>query len=227
MEIVCGDFHAYFKKVNKFLNKKPDVKTILQCGDFGYWPKFHNVTYTTSYGRNKGFDQYALRNKDTQIYFCDGNHEDHESLRSLENNEIMKNVFYMKRGSVLTLPDGRKVLFIGGAYSIDKDIRTPGKDWFPEEIISQQDIYNLPDTEIDIVISHTAPTEFKVFDYHMDFFKDSSRDALSYVLQKYHPKLWYFGHMHTFKQGFVSDCRWTCLSSIESSEQWWIELENK
>lgn len=36
---VLGDIHAEFRKLNSFLNKKqPDL--ILQCGDFGYWPKF-------------------------------------------------------------------------------------------------------------------------------------------------------------------------------------------
>ena len=227
MQIVCGDFHGYFKLVNKFLNKKPGVNSILQCGDFGYWPKSNDIFYASIYRSPKHFNEYSLKNKKTKIYFCDGNHEDHESLKSLENNEIMKNVFYMKRGSVLALPDGRNVLFIGGAYSIDKKYRTPGEDWFPEEMISQQDIANLPDTEIDIVISHTSPTEFKVKDYHEDYHRDSSRDALSYVLEKYHPKLWYFGHMHLFQQGFNSDCKWTCLSSIESSQQWWIKLETK
>lgn len=225
MIVVCGDFHGYFKRVNRFLSSKPKVSTILQCGDFGFWPRMHGKVFYDSYGHPKTFNMYTLKNRDVKIFWCDGNHEDHESLKKIENFEIMPNVFYMRRGKILPLVDGRNILFIGGAYSIDKASRTPGEDWFPEEEISQQDIYDLIDAKIDIVISHTAPLEFDVVDYHNDFHKDSSRDALSYVLNKYHPKLWYFGHMHLFKQGEFEGCKWTCLSSIESGDRWWIELE--
>ena len=153
MIAVCGDFHAEFGKVNQFINSMPLISTILQCGDFGYWPRFYNF--------NQG-NKKLIKNKNVKIYWCDGNHEDFDSIKKIENNEILPNIFYMKRGSILTLEDGRKVLFIGGAYSIDKDARIPGDTWFPEEEITQKDIYDLPDEKIDIVISHTAPTEFNL-----------------------------------------------------------------
>jgi hypothetical protein len=47
-------------------------------------------------------------------------------------------------------------------------------------------ILQLPDEEIDIVISHTAPIEFNIIDYHLDFHKDSSRDALSFFNKNGH-----------------------------------------
>jgi len=72
----------------------------------------------------------------------------------------------MKRGSVLKLPDKRNILFIGGALSIDKKQRTIGYDWFPQETISQKNIFELPDEKIDIVISHTAPKYFHPDDYY-------------------------------------------------------------
>lgn len=128
-------------------------------------------------------------------------------------------------GSVLTLADGRKVLFIGGALSIDREYRILGESWFVEETITQRDIEELPDDDIDIVISHTAPLEFKCVDYHDKFGIDPSRQALSYVLEKYHPKLWYHGHMHLYKEGFDKGCHWTCLSDICGSQRWWKILE--
>jgi len=217
MIVVCGDFHGEFGSVNTFLNKHPEIDTILQCGDFGYWPKYPIRT--------------TLKNKTTQIFWCDGNHEDHEAIKKIvdsgEIQPVFQNVFYMPRGTVLVLPDFRKVLFMGGGLSIDKAYRIPGKSWFPEETITQKDIMNLPDDDIDIVISHTAPTEFNVIDRHLEFMKDPSRDALSYVFKKYRPKLWYFGHMHLFKQGIYSGCKWTCLSGINLGQQWAIELEGK
>jgi hypothetical protein len=186
---------------------------IIQCGDFGYWPKF-----PIYYNKN------SVKNRDFPIYWIDGNHEDHESIGNLKTNEISPNVFYMKRGSTMRLSDGRNILFMGGGLSIDRKQRTPGKDWFPEESITQKDILNLPDEKVDIVISHTCPTDFDAPDWHEDFDHDSSRDALNYILNRYKPKTWYFAHMHTFKQGYTNGCSWTCLSNIESSKRWWIKL---
>ena len=37
--IVIGDVHGEFNKLNAFLNKPKNIDIILQCGDFGYWPK--------------------------------------------------------------------------------------------------------------------------------------------------------------------------------------------
>ena len=130
----------------------------------------------------------------------------------------------MPRGHTLVLPspDNRVVLFMGGANSIDKQYRKIGVDWFPEEIISQKDIMNLPDCKVDIVISHTCPEEFSMSTLYDD--NDPSRKALSYVLDKYHPSLWYFGHFHQNKTGYTNSCRWTCLNELGKTGGWkWLE----
>jgi predicted phosphodiesterase len=137
MIVVCGDFHGRFESVNKFLNSHKEITIILQCGDFGFWPRFKLS---------------KLKNYDTKIFWCDGNHEDFEAIKKIEDVEVFPNVYYMSRGTILTLPDERKVLFMGGAYSIDKYYRTPGYDWFPEETISQKDIMDLPEENLSVII---------------------------------------------------------------------------
>lgn len=232
MEIlVAGDFHGYFGPVNTLISKK-NPSMILQCGDFGWWPRVHGQKFPNGYGKKIAWDQYSLKNKNTKIFWCAGNHEDWESLNGIseDNNEVMPNVFYMERGYVIQLPDHRKVLFMGGGLSIDRRNRierSPAFGWFHEETISQRDIEELPDENIDIVISHTAPNEFSINDYHLDYAHDPSRDALSFVLKKYQPKLWYFGHMHQFQIGKFKDCKWYCLSATSYEDRWWIPLENK
>ena len=258
--IIAGDLHGVWGPVNFLINrKKPDI--ILQCGDFGWWPKLHNTReiYSGEYEDisdeiigdpwqrmmakrvHKAWNQFGLKNKDTKIYWCDGNHEDHWDLIEERNHikapcEMMPNVYYMKRGSVLQLPDKRNILFMGGADSVDKRRRTLGQDWFPEELITQSNVHNLPEVDIDIVISHTCPLEFheelikKGFwadkQVYLDRIKDPSAHALSYILYKYKPKLWYFAHFHISVFGWYRDTTWHCLDMV-GNNNWWVYLEGK
>jgi Icc-related predicted phosphoesterase len=192
--LIVGDIHGKWNDFNNLIEElTPDV--ILQVGDFGAWKDI--------------LVDKSIKNGSTRIYFCDGNHEDHIFLKN-SKQEILPNIFYMKRGSVLTLSNNFNILFFGGAESIDKNLRTPGYDWFPEESITQKDLDNLPDNHIDMIISHTCPIEFRV----KDVIHESSRHALSIVLKRYKPDLWVFGHWHTFIQGQHKNCRWTSLNMI-------------
>ena len=213
MIAISGDTHGEWRKLNVFINSiNPEL--LIVCGDFGYWP------------REKEYDLKKLKTGRTKILFCDGNHEDHHSLRRLVElgvTEVSPSVFYMKRGSVYTLPDGRRILFMGGANSTDKDQRIIGYDWFPEETISWADMENLPDPPIDIVISHTCPNEF--YDELVDRGdNDPSRVALSIVLDKYKPALWFFGHFHMSKSRQYGVTRWTALNRIRE-QGWWTRLQ--
>ncbi len=208
--------------------KKPEI--ILQCGDFGFWPghRFYDPAKKLIPGK-------------TQIHWIDGNHEDHRSIRTglktgtLPVAENMPNVVYQPRGSTLTLPDGRKILFAGGAFSVDNKIRLPGKDWFPDlETLTEQDWNNFPDAhegQVDIIISHTAPTEFAVKGVPLnewpdwwDRDSDPSSEILSKALARYKPQQWYFGHFHKFQRGTYQGCNWIGLDSAQPGKKWWIEL---
>jgi len=211
--LVIGDVHTRWGRLNTIINKRrPDV--VIQVGDFGYWPGEH---YFNKRKWNRYWDPSFIKTP-VPLYFCDGNHENHPKLieATKDNNEIAPNVFYQKRGSVLVL-GGIRILFMGGAFSIDKAWRVPGKDWFPEETISQTDVYNLPETDIDMVVSHTGPNEFiQGLDTikEQGQYKDCSTDALTYILNKYEPKRWFFGHFHVFKQGSFGGCEWTAMDML-------------
>jgi len=207
---VMGDVHGEFGILNKFINKKnPDI--ILQCGDFGYFPRHNNLQ--------------TLKNKNTKIYFCDGNHEDFESLISHSTGEVYKNCFWMKRGTTFDLPDGRVVLFFGGASSIDKEQREIGFDWFPQEDITYSEINALdPNLKVDIVISHTCPNEFDICLNEYVVENDINRKCLSHILKTYNPKFWYFGHWHKYRQGIFNDCRWYALNYSLSGDIWYMDL---
>ena len=226
--MVVGDIHRGFGEFNELLNKrKPEI--VLQCGDFGYWPRepIENI-----YGHNRlKFRPERPAPKvhtGTLVFWCDGNHEDHQELILRDTDELWPNTWYMPRGSLLDLPDGRRVMFFGGASSVDRNTRTQGVDWFPEEVIRYSDITNIAyEGPIDIVISHTCPQEFDVNPGRKEegYYKDPSRQALSYILRHYSPRLWYFGHWHKYMTGYDSGCRWTCLSHPNAGK-WWEYLKD-
>ena len=164
--IVVGDLHGRFDELNHLINKKhPD--RIYAVGDFGIWKDYGDTKLSggKKITSKPKFDYRYQRIKaqDTEIYFCDGNHEDHDHLDSFREEhgvkpiEIHPNVFYCPRGTLLE-DNGIDILFMGGADSIDKKDRTIKLDWFPQEVISYKDFEHLPDARyIDVVISHTCP----------------------------------------------------------------------
>jgi len=168
-----------------------------------------------------------IKRKDATILWCDGNHEDHWSLKNRKSNEIEEGIIYMPRGSIYTLPDGRNIMFMGGAFSIDKEYRRIGIDWFPEETITQKDLMGLPDVKVDVLISHTCSKELLPEMLRVNPWKttDPSNDALSEVWKQYKPDLWYFGHWHQYKTGTLETTRWYCLGATGFQTTWWKWLD--
>jgi hypothetical protein len=212
-----GDIHGEFARLNCIINKhKP--KIILACGDFGYWPNFRSQ---------------IIKNGNTKIYFCDGNHEDHNALKGLMEYhrkgpiEIQKNIFFMPRGRVLKL-NNKNILFIGGAESIDKDYRIPGSTWFPEESITEADIDRLPNIKIDIVISHTCPSfvveEMNLTPWNGKNSDDQSPTMLNKVYEKYKPTEWFYGHFHQEFLYKKDNCMFRCLDMLPNPGAW-VELK--
>lgn len=225
--MIVGDVHASWGKLNTLINSQhPEI--ILQVGDFGYWP-----------GDKRYDPALKLKLGSTRLHWCDGNHEDHKALEHAQaagQLEVTPSCFYQPRGSTLTLPDGRIILFAGGGFSVDNGMRLPGKNWFPNhEILTEDDLANFPDPDkikIDIVISHTRPSEFDVqglpwaqWPNWWDRTPDSSERALSEVLRRYQPAQWFLGHFHHYQQGELGGCRWTALNCAGSSERWWDWLD--
>jgi len=216
--LLTGDIHNNFGALNKLINKKkPDI--VICCGDFGYWP---DVDWSEPLSNIKL--QSAKK-----ILWCDGNHENHWALRDRTTDELAPNIIYMPRGSTYKLEDGRTILFMGGAYSIDKHMRKVGINWFPEETISQKDMMNLPDCKVDIFITHTCPEELLVDLLPLNEWKtvEPSNLALSELWKIYKPALWFFGHWHSYLSGSMMETKWYCLSYPGQGDRWWMWLPEK
>lgn len=208
--LLFGDVHGRYEEANKLYNAvlqaHKSVDLLIQVGDLGYFPNFHNSTRWV-----RSFDHPCL--------FIDGNHDDHRALRSLRPRERVYGQWeYMPRG---TVRDG--ILFIGGARSIDANYRIRGVDWWPEENISYREQEAILDTllryegEIHTVISHDAPGGLDVSEactYTGTDIVDGNRKFLQHVLDTVAPKRWYFGHYHKAMRGTYQGCEWRCLDMI-------------
>jgi len=219
--LIVGDIHGDWARLNTLLTKKkPEI--VLQCGDFGWWPKME-VPKPVLYGRQKIWMLRGVKPNGANVYWCDGNHEEHQLLtQDGLIHEMYEGVYHASRGSVLTLPDGRNVLFIGGADSIDKNMRTPGHDWYSEENISlpEFEMAMAIEERVDIIISHTCPGSFDVVGSEGKH-RDSNRIALDRILEKYKPAQWFFGHWHKHQTGRHNDTYWTCLDYPGHGGRWW------
>ena len=195
--LIVGDVHAQFymlKEIIDYAHKHDEVDKCIVCGDYGIWNDFKTDSIPKKYNMDYGIP----------VYFCDGNHENHAELDKYERGKIHQLtdwLYFCAFGSVLDI-DGYKFLFCGGADSIDKQLRKPFVSWWPTECITLEDLDYLPAEKIDVVISHTAPTE--VCDLLIGKCElasggkslDPSCAYLDRVLHKYIPKQWYFGHWH-------------------------------
>lgn len=252
---ILGDVHGEFGRLNEFINKKirlhPAVRAlaedcrmngcelaidILQCGDFAwFWPE------CDSKGAIKNQVDF-FKDGRINIYWCAGNHEDHDALDGIIEKagwskpiDVDKGIFHCPFGSTLELAPDVTVLFAGGAESLDKAWRLQKmregcpRIWWPQEEISENDMKRLAqapqglqsgDSAVDWIISHTAPAKFNFYTGRKPGLS-ISRDFLDRILRKYRPKMWFFGHSHEHMKGNCNGTEWECLSDIGGRHLFW------
>ncbi len=149
---LVGDIHGDFDGLHQIMHKlKGEVESVIQVGDLGVWPE-----------RISNWKPV----KDMPLFFIEGNHEYYPMipLDSLEDSvEIRDNLFYIPRGTVKSFPLGTdntetEILFCGGGASVDKAMRQPGWNWFPEEVPRYKDIEKLENIAYaDMMVTHAPP----------------------------------------------------------------------
>jgi len=190
---IVGDTHGKIMEARQFSDGA------IQVGDFNL----------------SGYDLWKPL-EGRRVTFIDGNHDHFPSLKTNTDvpQEVQPGLFYIPRAWVCG-----KVMFLGGAESIDADTRHPGWSHFQEESITQRDFakaYNY-DGRIEVFISHTCP----------DFissrimkrtggtkFNQSSEVALSSLWERFRPSLWVFGHFHIPHDEVVNDTRFVCIPTL-------------
>lgn len=204
---LCGDTHQSID-IDKLINfddltgnslDKSDVLII--CGDWGViwdnskkeltWKKWfdtRNWTTFVTFGNHEGYD---LIEKFPIVDFMGG-----------KAYKISDSIYGEIRGEIYTI-NGLKVLSMGGADSIDKELREKGVSWWEQEQISKKDLENAiknlekVDFKVDIVTTHCGGIDVCNF---LGFKSTISDERLSYLFYQLDKRLidykHYCGHYH-------------------------------
>lgn len=185
--------------IHEYQQLTKGIDNSVQVGDFGL-----------------GFGAERLTFSDGNHRFIRGNHDDPSLCRS--------HLKCIKDG---TYEDG--IMYIGGATSVDRNIRTPGFDWWFDEQISTNEMNQIEkvfkEKKPSIMVTHECPesisnilcTEKKLRKYYDDsntrvFFEELKQ------LKENKVKLWVFGHWHVSFDKEVDGCRYICLNINEHKD---------
>lgn len=213
MVYITGDTHGEFKRIQEFCYKfkttKQDILIILGDAGINYFGKLDNK-----------LKEY-LQSLPITFFCIYGNHEERpENIKTYKEIEKFKgivyrendypNLLFSKDGEIYTI-NNKKVLVIGGAFSINKDLMIKaGYKWFkdelPSDLIKSRVITNLKNNnnEVDIILSHTCPYKYLPHEmFHIGVDQDKVDQSLEHFLdeieEKTDYKKWYCGHFHTDK----------------------------
>ncbi|MFJ2367873.1 metallophosphoesterase [Microbacterium sp. NPDC087665] len=213
---VCGDWHGnqgWARIVARALpHLAPDVTTMLHLGDWWMPPD--------------AFDEIFAETALTRFYLTVGNHEDFGRLSPLfdkypgEAVRVSEIVWLLPRPARLSI-GGRNVLSLGGASSVDRESRTEGVTWWPEEAVSDESVAAaIAGGPADLMLTHESPAGTpvravrEILRSNPHWFTKAaleasaaSRARVGQVWDAVRPELLAHGHMHVAAGGRTEDGR--------------------
>jgi predicted phosphodiesterase len=198
----AGDWHANTRWATAAVEYAAEhgAGVIVHLGDFGY--EFRPAFL-------RGLDR-ALHQANLSLLFVDGNHEAFPTLhqypvRANGLREVTERVWHLPRGSRWTW-GGVRFLAVGGAYSIDRQWRTPGSSWWREEEITDEQVAAAIDGgPADVLVSHDCPAGVVIPDLAdtaeiwppLDLLRaENHRRQLTRVAEAVRPRWFWHGHYH-------------------------------
>lgn len=217
MFFVTGDVHGDLKDfTDRKYGRIKKNDHIVVCGDLG-------LVWEGSKEEQKNLQKLGKRKYNT--LFVDGAHENFDLLSKYPVTEwnggnvhiISGNLIHLMRGQVFTI-DGKKIFTFGGGESIDREMRTPHRTWWEEEIPTEEEmregIKNLVENnwQIDYIFTHEAPTTLRRYLEGSDFDLNALNVYLECIREKCKYTKWIFGNYH--KNRRISNQHETVFDSI-------------
>ncbi|MFW6173199.1 MAG: metallophosphoesterase [Elusimicrobiota bacterium] len=209
-----GDIHGNFLRYSHIIR---ECDSSLQLGDFGVgFPYDTDDVHCCNYTEFDGYTLSFPPKFDLSHKWIRGNHDWPKICKKHDN--------YLGDYGYLNQPD---LFFISGAYSIDKEYRTIGIDWWPEEEISvsmlQEMIQLYTKTKPKIVVSHDGPTAFVkyLFQNHKDLLgapciSSRTQEALNRCWEIHQPDYWIFAHYHVHMGQIIGKTRFQCVGVMRT-----------
>ena len=219
---ITGDTHGEFSLERFYSAYEDGADALIVCGDFGYiW-----------YGDKK---ENSCLNKINEmgmtILFVPGNHENYDLLETYpiikkfggNVRKIRNNIYQLITGEIYNIDD-INFLALGGAESIDREMRINHKSWWEQEIPKDSEIESAKNNlakrnyEVDFIISHTAfPEAITGLGFNPN--NDKVTAILKWFNDNVKYKHWYFGHMHLNKNilCYNATCLYDSIGYLETN----------
>lgn len=207
--LMLGDTHgdtAWIRHACRIAQNNGCEK-IVQLGDFGYWPHFPDgIRFLDKVSRD-------VSEAGLKLYWVDGNHENHDMIREMveaipppwtEPFRLKPNLYYLPRGYTWEW-DNVRFLALGGAFSVDKEYRTPGSSWWAGETITDTDVERACAAgKVDVMVTHDCPREASAIDPDGPWGRQKDRwpesignmTRISMVCDAAQPSKLFHGHHH-------------------------------
>ena len=240
MILMLGDIHGNFKYLRHLLKEKQVTDcAIIQVGDFG-------IGFTSDENdRNAMTDlNVFLMERNITMYAIRGNHD---NPKCFDGSWKWSNLHLVPDYTVLNL-DGKNILLIGGAISIDRQPRIVENRaaakygsrrryyWSDEKVVFNEEfIKNI--RGIDILVTHTAPDfclpsnkfgfgslvdEFAEGDKTLKVELTEEREILADICDLLNEnnriEKHYYGHFHTSNTEIIANCEHILLNINELKE---------
>lgn len=191
---IIGDVHGKYRRMHEIIREKDRYEYIVQLGDLGF-------SYDT------------LDNVDPNKFkIVGGNHDNMDKIIHIPH--------YLGDYGYTEL-NGISFFFYRGAYSIDRQYRTVGIDWWENEQVSidqfmkARELYR--ETKPDIVITHDAPETIVPYLLNpgSQLYQNMTGWALNELFNIHQPKIWRFGHFHKSWSMDINGTNFKCLNELE------------
>lgn len=200
-----GDVHGKILSYKKIID---DCESSVQIGDFGvgFYPLEKNKIFKDVKGNHR---------------FIRGNHDNPCLCK------VQKTPKWISDGTIENFKNC-DIVYIGGAYSIDKNQRTPMVDWWENEELSENEFEKIKkqltpyfENEKPIIfVTHDAPSIAadvlaKNLNIRTKIINRTSHYLNEIFLNfKNKPKFWIFGHWHKNFDYVIDGTRFLCLAEL-------------
>ena len=192
---ILADVHGKYKRMHEIIREKDRHEYIVALGDVGFCYK-------------------TLDNVDSNKFkIISGNHDNMDKIIHVPH--------YLGDYGFTTL-NGISFFFYRGAYSIDRQYRTIGIDYWANEennidtFMKARELYR--EIKPDIFLAHDCP-DFMVPQYIGPYarrYENITGWALGELYKIHQPKVFIHGHYHVSKTTIYGDTKFICLNELET-----------